>query len=292
VIDDIIINIDNNMILYHYTSGQGIFGIINSKQLHCSNVRFLNDPSEHSLFKEIVGFVIKDCSICNKIYKTFYNESYQDVILNPTDKFIASFSKNNDSLSMWNYYAKGNGYNIGFDIDTIIKNNHKKKVFIQKVELIYDRSEQIRLTRDFILTFESKLELYENLRKKMEHSSLEEDYYKYDQESHWLIEEFNDGIFELMICFKHEAYKTEEEIRLIITQDQWKEKYTDFKVSESGVFIEFISLGIDLKQDIKNVTIHPLNGEIHTQGTRQFLNSKIGYEKVNILLSKIPFRII
>ena len=36
------------MTLYHYTSGQGLSGIFDSKELHCSNVNFLNDPSEQS----------------------------------------------------------------------------------------------------------------------------------------------------------------------------------------------------------------------------------------------------
>lgn len=275
------------MILYHYTTGQGVFGIINSKQLHCSNVMFLNDPSEQKYSNEILEVVLSKCSLCKKIYDTFYNESYHDVILNQTDKFIASFSKNRDSLSMWNYYSKGNGYNIGFEIDAIIKNNHGNKVYIKKVELIYDKNEQLKRTTNFILSFKDKLKRYHELNALSEH-----DYYKYEQETNWLIEEFNDGIYDLMITFKHEAYENEEEIRLIVNPDSFQREPTEYKISNNGVFIEFVGLNLNPKEDIKSITIHPLNEDIHLQSTKHFLYSRVGYNQIEVNKSEIPFRLV
>lgn len=39
---------------YHYTSGQGLFSILNSQELWCSNLRFMNDPSEESYFEQLM----------------------------------------------------------------------------------------------------------------------------------------------------------------------------------------------------------------------------------------------
>src|SRR5689334_19474832 len=138
------------MTLYHYTSGQGLFGIINSGKLHCTNVNFLNDPSEQSYFQQILAIVFAEYEDTRDVYSTLFNESFQKAVLDPFEKFIASFSKNPDSLSMWNYYAKGNGYNIGLDIDKIIEQNGDSNLAIQKIELIYDQKIQIEKTKEFL----------------------------------------------------------------------------------------------------------------------------------------------
>ena len=125
------------MVLYHYTTGQGIFGILNSSKLHCSNINFLNDPSEETYFKEVLSEVLAASNECRAIHDKLYNQSYEEVILNPTAKFIVSFSKNPDSLSMWNYYASGNGYSIGIDIDSVITANKCFEMDILKAVVLF-----------------------------------------------------------------------------------------------------------------------------------------------------------
>jgi hypothetical protein len=98
------------MKVFHYTTGQGLFRILNSQQLHCSNLRFMNDPSEEFYFDHLIKELLEQEEDLKFIYKNLYNPSYHKAVLNPTEKYIASFSKNGDSLPMWNYYSKGNGY--------------------------------------------------------------------------------------------------------------------------------------------------------------------------------------
>src|SRR5688572_14351294 len=116
------------MTLYHYTSGQGLFAIVNSGQLHCSHIDFMNDPSESFYFSTVLENVFDKVPKTKEIYSTLFNESYHRAVADPFEKFIASFSMNEDSLSMWNYYSKGNGYNLGLDVDGIINNNQNENV--------------------------------------------------------------------------------------------------------------------------------------------------------------------
>lgn len=280
------------MILYHYTSGKGVFEIMNSKQFLCSNVKFLNDPTEQSYFDDVLNIVLNECPDCKEIYSELYDKYYCDVVFNSTDKFIASFSKNQDSLSMWNYYAKGNGYNIGFDIDSIIERNNSGKIYLRKVEMIYDEIVQQQKIRDHILGSKKEYKKYLDISEKITKTNENQDYLALEGERNEIEMSFNDGVFELMLSFKHQAYKGEEEVRLIITEDLVDKISSNFKVSEYGIFIEYIPLNLDLNEDIKSVTIHPLNGDLHFQGTTKFLASKVGYGKIKILLSNIPFRLI
>jgi hypothetical protein len=280
------------MTLYHYSSGQGIFGIINSDELHCSNINFLNDPSEQSYFSELLESINKDSAISREICETLFSASFISSYLNPFDRYVASFSKNPDSLSMWNYYAKGNGYNIGLDIDEIIKENEDENISIQKVELIYDIDRQMKDTLEFILQYEKQSNDYHKLEEAIKEMEKEEDYMPLVMEMDNIVELFNDGLHKLTLGYKHQAYEREEEVRLLISENEMERRSTKFKISENGVFIEYFSLKLKLRKNLKAVTIHPLCNEVHLEGTKRFISSKLGSTKRDIKISSIPFRIV
>nr|WKN38040.1 DUF2971 domain-containing protein [Tunicatimonas sp. TK19036] len=283
------------MILYHYTTGQGVFGIFDKSELFCSNINFLNDPSEESYFKELLKDTFANSTKCKNIYETLYSESYQGSIVNPFDIFILSFSKNQDSLSMWNYYAKGNGYNIGLDIDKIIEANENENIVIQNVKLEYNKSEQIKAITNFLLSFEEQYDTFlawEEEKNKAKQLNDEPKYHELNHEQGHIIERFNDEIYKLKIRFKHHAYEREEEVRLIISEDESKQNTTRFRVSENGVFVKFFPLKINLESSVKSLKAHPFCGDLHLDGLKKFVSSKIRNNDLEISRSKIPFRIV
>lgn len=109
--------------IFHYTSIGGLHGILSSKTLRFTNIKYMNDKDEiiaglDSMAKE-------------------YNASVEDreklrsaFISHGTQTFVCCFSLEDDSLPMWNYYTKeinNQGYNIEFDdkklVESILKNN-------------------------------------------------------------------------------------------------------------------------------------------------------------------------
>lgn len=90
------------MSVFHYTSGQGVKGIFDSNELHCSNVNFMNDPSERTYLIELLKSIGQDSIFCKKIYESLWSDWYNEVVLEVFASFVASFSKNPDSIAMWN----------------------------------------------------------------------------------------------------------------------------------------------------------------------------------------------
>jgi len=280
---------------YHYTSSDGIFGIINSSQLHCSNVNFLNDPTEQNYFDSIINEAITKNSVCKNIYEILYNNLVEPCIINPFENYVISFCKNKDSLSMWSHYAKGNGYNLGFNIDSIIQRNINNFLSIKKVDLIYSKHDQITSLEKYILSHKVNSEKYlqcENIKKIAKNNNDKNSYElaNYEQDNYLI--DFSSGLLEMRLRFKHEAFINEEEVRLVVSQDETKHVTTSHKISSIGIIVEYVSLELDLEEDLTSITMHPLNGELHTMGMERFLNAKINIKNIDISKSKIPLRLI
>ena len=125
--------------MFHYTSSNGfqsiLFGDKFDAVLWASRYDCLNDVSEGTIAEEILKEVSNDMykskEISEELYKLFssiktsrtiplYREVDGDLKFTRSEcnRYICSFSKNKDSLAMWNYYSKGSkyeGFNIGFD---------------------------------------------------------------------------------------------------------------------------------------------------------------------------------
>ena len=283
------------MASYHYSSSNGVFGIINSFKLHCSNANFLNDPTEQNYFDSILNEVISKNSACKSIYEILYNNSVESNIINPFENYVISFCKNKDSLSMWSNYTKGNGYNLGFNIDSIIKRNINKFLSIKKVDLIYSKHDQITNLEKYILSHKVNSEKYlkfENTKKTAQNNDNRNSYdtAKYEQDNYLI--DFSTGLFEMKLKFKHEAFIREEEVRLVVSQDESTNVTTSHKISSTGIIVEYVSLELDLEEDLTSITMHPLNGDLHTMGMEKFLKAKVNIKKIDINKSDIPLRLV
>jgi DUF2971 family protein len=108
--------------LFHYTSGDGLIGIIGSGQLWATQVSCVNDASEiryaTSLLREmfrghrsIPPLDPDELFICDRVIEAL------SVDAAPTSEwFIACLTEEKDDLSQWRAYGRGEGgYAIGFD---------------------------------------------------------------------------------------------------------------------------------------------------------------------------------
>lgn len=109
--------------IFHYTSIGGLQGILSSKTLRFTNIKYMNDKDE------IVAGLDSMAKACNA------SEEERDnlrsaFISHGTQTFVCCFSLEDDSLPMWNYYTKeinNQGYNIEFDdkklVESILRSN-------------------------------------------------------------------------------------------------------------------------------------------------------------------------
>lgn len=96
-------------VIYHYTSAEGIRGIIANNEIWLTNVAFVNDTTECKALQE-EKYLFKDNEFGNK----FVRDRWKSFIRNPDndyDTYIVSFSRGKESLEQWRAYGS---FRIGF----------------------------------------------------------------------------------------------------------------------------------------------------------------------------------
>lgn len=119
--------------LYHYTNRKGLVGILESRSLWASHVRYLNDSEEFALAVKIAEEHLKQ-----QQWDTPRELQVQELIeqLLPqaksnADAYVFSASTAANSLSQWRAYCQpSDGYAIGFDTKRLLKMARPQKYFL------------------------------------------------------------------------------------------------------------------------------------------------------------------
>lgn len=137
-------------ILYHYTNGGGLHGMLSSNSIWLTHYRYLNDTSEiqhtDSVIREVISGAMEGASeLSSKIISQLIEKSS---LSSDFDIFIFSLSEQRDSLSQWRGYAsEGRGFTLGLETRELVKHSDKKAedggFDVFKVE--YDRSKQVKV---------------------------------------------------------------------------------------------------------------------------------------------------
>lgn len=136
------------LVLHHYTSGSGIAGIFDSKQIWATNIHCLNDAKEFvhaiSLAKSAVRQSLEEQmggegdSVYAAIERSLNSLSRLSV-------YVSCFSEVEDSLSQWRGYCPpGFGYSIGFDGEHLKREARRQGFNLGKC--IYDAETQKAIT--------------------------------------------------------------------------------------------------------------------------------------------------
>ena len=134
---------EKNKLKYHYTSPNALLSILKNQQIYFTDIRFLNDKSEdiylvklildlldenekeYPNVREVTNVLFKNNRISDLQSLNAINIDYSvplDYI--PMRKFVFCTTTESDQLNMWNYYVhngKYQGYNIGFNIEKLLK---------------------------------------------------------------------------------------------------------------------------------------------------------------------------
>lgn len=277
--------------IWHYTSSYGLKGIIENKNLWFSDRRFLNDPTECNYLYKLIAK--------NKLLFENYNKNFYCILKKIVNNFIAfecyfggsiyipqltcfiaSFSRAEDNLELWNYYTKSQnsaGYAIKLSAKNLIKLLNKKKYEYIYGEVIYDENKQVDMIRELLDEYNEKF----NQKHGDNDYIIETDYLA---ELAYILEFYN-------IFFKPKAYKNEQEYRFVIYYDNISE--TDkidcnFRI-HNDIFIPYLK--IDLPQNyIKEIMVSPaINQRLLQRGVNIIKNNSI-YKDAKTSLSEIDKR--
>lgn len=212
-------------LLFHYTSSEGLVGILKSKEMWASNVTSLNDT------KEIDHAV--DCAknaIENRIgrggipdaEKRVLNEMLSYAGSAAKRYYVASFSEERDLLSQWRAYCPpGGGYALGLpSVQLTAMAQHQAFIL---APCIYEHTEQYQIVSEFL---ESHLTKFRALL------STTDDETALCKQLSW---EFGQHLARFGSILKHPAFREEKEWRLISSSIQEPHPQLDFRGTLSRI---------------------------------------------------------
>lgn len=300
---------DVNSILYHYTSIYALKGIIENKELWVTGVDYLNDSKERRYIIEYLEFVInklkeinnngiveyleyvlwgirlffkEELSETGEIYNIIRSYVNNNLIRRLNDSYVLSLSKNNDSLTLWGNYANNEGYNIGFDknslIETFINSDSTQYSIPLHGEVLYKSIEYDKDVNSDEIIIEVQ-EYYNNC-------------IKYDVSKEKIICGLIGNMIYIGLFIKQKEFINEEEYRVVFLRENYFEEgfRTEFRIKDSS-FIPFIKVPFN-ERDIKSIRVGPNNkSDIAENGLMALLEEKgFNLEEIEINKSNIPLR--
>ncbi len=203
---------DPDTLLWHYTNGGGLLGILNTRTLYSTQVSCLNDSSEirygQALFKKALTDALASFAGDERVrqFVTRYIRLIEETAAivtpphAPSPFFVACFSSREDDLSTWRAYGPSqNGYAIAFRAKHLF--NPPNVLF----KVNYDANLHTELARDVAA---ATLEFYEEeLQEKQD-----QDIPAWDQE---FMQAWESKIIYLLPLVKDPGFEVESEYRIL-----------------------------------------------------------------------------
>lgn len=297
---------------YHYTSPEGLKGILETRTLFFTDCEYLNDTSERlNINKTLDKFWYNErkyydrefYNLIKNIRLTNYTDSGFSYLDNDFDSntkcryFVLSCSNDDDSLNMWKYYSKGNEYN-GYCISlfgpalTDEWIDRETSVAIEEGDVVYFEDEKIKRIRTTVE------KLYELWCLYQRNQNIDDK----------IISEFRSWIQMASLFFKDDHFFGEEEYRYvaIVPEDRlnylnYSYKNKTFKMYDfrivNGTFIPYIKMPfnfyhVDECYAIESIRVGPSEKQEQKAKSIERLIQSLDYDmKIGrILYSNIPLR--
>jgi len=290
----------NDGSIYHYTSIEGLKGILEENAIWLTHYEFFNDPDE-----------LKYCNRGEK--RNITNLIVEQMPVNKIP-MIVSFSEEADSYSLWSNYTNHFGYNIEFDVRKLRRNFYEFKeckgsewidLFIEG-KMIYDPDIRKKIInyvsqkndpifRDlvsYMLSINPELKKLSNEEKVQKMAS--SDKYVSMMQEHDKWDDFAGNIgylFGRNVFFKSDLFNIENEYRycFLINKNYLSNKMS-FRLKDSFL-VPYISVPLSIynknKNPIKSITLGPKNlNQLNEKSIEYFLKYK-NLDYIKIKESKI-----
>lgn len=264
-------------LLYHYTTAEGIFGIVREKELWLTNVNYLNDKSEcihaFELCEELLEAKVKnnESSIFNVLLNGFReirkDEGFPNV-------FVGSLSTLGDQLSQWRGYSRYNGLSLGFDYPSLHQHVGKQEMAI--FPCVYSEEKKISAIETFIKAY---------ARFKNNGSEPGRDY-KWRGESEKIFAgSFHEMLGILSPILKNNAFSEESEYRIVYIKPKTGENPESKYRLKNGIIVSYIPCKVEMPF-LRKILVGPSNkSELMMKSISDFVGNQI-----EVIPSKVPFR--
>jgi|HubBroStandDraft_6_1064221.scaffolds.fasta_scaffold03031_4 hypothetical protein len=257
-------------IVYHYTSQDGLLGIIRHGSLWVSSIRHLNDSTEFAYSIDIVRENLNrrlraERGPWNSYYGTILEEF--DAIKQMT-LLVGSFSEEGDLLSQWRAYTpNGVGFSTGFKYRSLQSLALEQK--FRFIKCSYKESEHHEILNDLI----------NEAGKRVTDGKFGD-----------AVQTFFTGLFKFAPALKHPSFSEEKEWR-VVSQIVDSNDNIKFRAGKSMVipYGDF-DLAEDGKMPLSKIIVGPTpHKELSVQSVRQLLFSNNINDCV-VVPSSVPYR--
>lgn len=215
----------NGGLLYHYTTAEGLKGIIENDEIWAASAYYMNDSAEilygYRVLHRALDSWIKERSLtgdsiargyAESLIRYFGHDALQRHIITPV--YLTCFCEEANLLSQWRAYGSAGGYNIGFRVPMegiVYGISPEPRVYTARcVRVEYDSETQIQRVREllnFLFPILDEQDVTDSIRSIDETSPL-----GFSQ----LQETIQEMLVEECIGFKDQAFSVEKEWRFIV----------------------------------------------------------------------------
>jgi hypothetical protein len=285
--------------LFHYTTQEGLLGILNNNQIWATHIEYLNDSTELRYALKLARDELE------KRHRQATEDKEKDKIECLLDELgshrvlnisVSCLTEERDLLSQWRAYGgKGSGYSIGFNVSHLIKLANSNDYNLVKVE--YDLEKQKQIISRFIdesLVDDFNTNKYGpiNERVTVDGTPITMIYVQR------VGGDFIKNLYSIAPCLKDPSFKEEREWRLI---SNIPSKDACFRINKA-MLVPYKNLDLgDKCAYLKSITVGPsLHMDLSVEAIK-ILMHKFSYDKegifnshinqnVKIQESKIPYR--
>jgi hypothetical protein len=204
-------------ILYHYTSQDGLIGMLNKKTIWASKIHYLNDSKEFRLALDLARCELNErISAATSPGDRSRLELLRDTIYPGArvNTCVCCFSELEDDLSRWRGYGGGNaGFSVGFTREWFTR--VKETLGLSLIRCIYDPENQQRLVQDEIDKFFAT-----NVGREPDYWDRNRGYWNPHRPRTYMVsrhvgDDFATRLALIAPRIKHESFEDEKEWRLV-----------------------------------------------------------------------------
>ena len=284
--------------LFHYTTAEGLLGIVESGKLWASSANFLNDSSEpsyametiKSAFEEVSG-ALQPNSIAARALQGYWEELQNRLSTEAPDVYVFCFCETPDLLSQWRGYgAQCAGYALGFSSahlrKYVVELGRSEGLYLTKIA--YEKGHQENEAKDVFM----KIALAAEPADRALCGAHGETRHFTDR----IVENLRSAVFSevvrLSAKFKAGAFREEGEWRLVQFAHRGALQVLQQVRFRSGTkaITPFLELSVG-KPPIEKVTVGPtLNPALAIQSLRLAF-ARHDFPNVQIKASDVPYRL-
>lgn len=268
--------------LYHYTTADGLLGIVSTGTLWATGIRYLNDSSEYEYTLDIARDHIE--SVSKLIDQPLHRALLEALLsaLNVTEivaMYVACLSEHSDQLSQWRAYGRGAGYAVGISPQAL-SYAHTPTLKAGLLKCVYDKKKQHehltyvmnRMLQAVGMGRDASVDIQRNVLRRCE-------------------VDFAGHLTVAAAVFKHASFAEEAEWRLVARGDSGPH-HRRFR-TQAGVVVPYIELPVaapDTSVNLESITVGPsLHGTEAELGLKALLEERRVSVK-ELRHSSVPYR--